>query len=269
VRRLSDITHIGRTIDPRLASNRVALLLPAVAGLLLFALDTGDLRRAVAGALSTFAAWAIARDLDPDRPRVATIAAVLAAVAALAIGTPAPAPLFITMVIARIIVRTTGLPPKTTDLAVVSAAAVFVADTPWGWAAGILLAFAIVRDAALPGEPPPAAAIWGAVTAIGVTLRVSMSDELGLWVAPEPAALAVLAAGVVGAAIVIRPVPVLSLGDYTRTPLEPRRLREGALFGILTASVAALVAGQSGIVAMAPLLLAFPAVAVGRVLEKG
>jgi hypothetical protein len=68
------------------------------------------------------------------------------------------------MVTTRILVRTTGLPPKTTDLAVVSAAAVFVADTPAGWAAGILLAFAMVRDAALPGEPPPNGGMWGAVT---------------------------------------------------------------------------------------------------------
>ncbi|HSJ27824.1 MAG TPA: hypothetical protein VLB67_06395 [Acidimicrobiia bacterium] len=264
---MSDITHIGRTIDPRLASNRVALLLPMGAGLLLFGL--GDLRRAMAGGLATFAAWAIARELDPDRPRSATLAATLAVCAALAVGTPAPAPLFIALVTLRILVRTTGLPPKATDLAVVSAAAVAAADTPWGWAAGILLAFAIVRDAALPGDPPAAAAIWGAVTAVGVTVRVALSDELGLWEYPDLTALVVLVTGIVGAAIVVRPVPVLSLGDYTLVPLEPRRLREGAVFGILTAVVVVLVAGHAGVVAVAPLLLAFAAVAVGRVLDDG
>lgn len=268
MRKLSDITHIGRVIDLRLPSNRILFLVPAGAALVLFGLDTTHLARAFAGALGSAAAWMLARELDPDRPHAATIAAVTAPISTLIFGAPAPAALFVTMLTARILTRTTGFPPRTTDYAVVAVGAVLIADTPWGWAAGILLAFAVVRDAALPGDPPLNAGLWGAALAIGVTLRAALGDRLGDWVVPEPGAVAVLVLGLVGAAIVVQPIPVLSLGDWTRTPLEPRRVREAALFSVLTAGLAVLAGGQAGVVAMAPVLLTFPAVAVARVASR-
>lgn len=268
MRKLSDITHIGRVIDPRLPSNRILFLVPAGAALLLFGLDTTDLRRAIAGALGSAAAWMLARELDPDRPHAATIAALLAPASTLVFGAPAAAALFVTMLTARILTRTTGLPPRSTDHAVLAVGTVLIADTPWGWAAGILLAFAMVRDAALPGVPPLNAGLWGAVLAIGVTLRASLGDQLGDWIVPEPTGLAVLVLGLVGAAIVVQPIPVLSLGDWTRTPLEPRRVREAALFAVLTAALAVLAGGHEGVVAIAPLLLTFPAVAIVRVASR-
>lgn len=268
MRKLSDITHIGRTIDLRLTSNRILILVPAGTALVLFGLDTTDPGRAFAGALGSAAAWMLARELDPDRPHAATIAVVAASISTLILGSPAPAALFVTMLTARILTRSTGLPPRTTDYAVLAVGAVFVADTPWGWAAGILLAFAMVRDAALPGDPPPNAGLWGAVLAIGVTLRASLGDQLGDWVVPEPTALAIVVLGLAGAAIVVQPIPVLSLGDWTRTPLEPRRVREAALFSVLTAALAILAGGDAGVVAVAPLLLTFPAVAAARVASQ-
>jgi hypothetical protein len=71
-----DITHVGRTSIPGNPSTGSPCSLPSGAALVVFALDTGDLRRAFTTGLATFAAWAIARDLDPDRPRSATVAAL-------------------------------------------------------------------------------------------------------------------------------------------------------------------------------------------------
>ncbi|HVR32414.1 MAG TPA: hypothetical protein VMS74_06860 [Acidimicrobiia bacterium] len=264
MRRLSHITHVGRTIDLRRPSNVFAMLAPIGAALVVYGLDTNDVRRAVSTGLATFAAWAIARELDPDRPPSAVLAAIAAPVAALVVGPPAPAPLFVVMVTLRILVRSTGLPPKTTDLAVLVLAAVAVGDTPWGWAAAILLAFAMVRDAALPGDPPPNVGLWGAALAVGVTARVALSDSLGAWEVPETAGLVVLAVGLAGAMVVVRPIPVLALADWTKTSLEPSRLREAALFGILAGALSAVAAGGPGIVAIAPLLLTYAAVAVVR-----
>lgn len=268
MRKLSDITHIGRIIDLRLPSNRILFLVPAGAALVLFGLDTTDMQRAFAGALGAAAAWMLARELDPDRPYAATIAALAAPASTLVFGAPAAGALFVTMLTARIVARTTGLPPRATDYAVVAVGAVLIADTPWGWAAGILLAFAMVRDAALPGDPPLNAGLWGAALAIGVTLRASLGDRLGDWTVPEPTALAILVLGLVGAAVVVQPIPVLSFGDWTRTPLEPRRVREAALFAVLTAALAVLAGGQAGVVAVAPLLVTFPAVAIARVASR-
>ncbi|MEX1270900.1 MAG: hypothetical protein WEB55_00455, partial [Acidimicrobiia bacterium] len=176
--RLKDITHVGRRFDPGQFSNRFGLLASIGAAGLVFALDTGDLRRAFSTGLATFAAWAIARELDPDHPLSGTVAALLVPIAVLTLGTPAPAPLFVTMLTIRIVVRTTGLAPKATDLAVLTIGAIAIADTPAGWAASVLLAFAMVRDAALPGEPPPNAGLWGAALAIGVTIRVALAESL-------------------------------------------------------------------------------------------
>lgn len=268
VRRLSDITHIGRIIDPRRPASRVAILAPLGAALIVFGLDTSDIGRAVVAGVSTFAAWAIARELDPDHPSSATIAAVLTPAATVLLGPPAVAALFVAMLTFRIVARTTGLPPRWTDLAVLTAGAVLFADTPWGWAAGILLAFAMVRDAALPGEPPPNAGLWGGLLAIGVTARVALADGLGTWETPATPALLVLTVGLAGAAIVLQPAPVLSLGDWTKIPLEPQRVREAALFGILNGVLATVAAGEAGIVAIAPLLLTFAAVAGYRVFER-
>jgi hypothetical protein len=268
VRRLSDFTHIGRVFDLRCVSNRFALLAPMVAGVVVFAFDTSDLRRAVIAALVTFAAWATARELDPDRPRSAELAAVFAPLVTVVLGAPAAAPLFVAMLSVRIVVRSTGLPPKTTDLAVLTLGSILVADTPWGWAAGIVLAFAMVRDAALPGEPPLNAGLWGSALAIGVTIRVALADGLGIWTVPDTAAFLTMAVGLAGAVIVLQPVPVLSLGDWTKEPLDPRRLREGALFGIMTAVVAVAASGAFGVVAVAPLFLTFTAVALVRLLAR-
>lgn len=268
MRKLYDITHIGRIIDLRLPSNRILVLVPAGAALVLFGLDTTDVRRAFAGALGAAAAWMLARELDPDRPHAATIAAIAAPASTLVFGAPSPGALFVTMLTARILARTTGLPPRSTDYAVVAVGTVLIADTPWGWAAGILLAFAMVRDAALPGDPPPNAGLWGAVLAIGVTLRAALGDRLGEWTVPEPAGLAVLVLGLIGAAIVVQPMPVAALGDWTLAPLEPRRVREAALFAVLTAALAVLAGGDAGVVAVAPLLVTFPAVAIARVASR-
>lgn len=264
MRRLSHITHVGRSIDLRRGSNVFAILAPLAAALVVYAVDPNDLRRAVSTGLATFAVWAIARELDPDRPRSAVLAAVAAPAAALALGTPAPAPLFLVMVTLRILVRSTGFPPKTTDLAVLVVAAVAFGDTPWGWAAGILLAFAMVRDAALPGDPPPNVGLWGAALAVGVTARVALSESLGAWEQPEPAGLVVLAAGLAGAVVVVRPIPVLAVADWTKVSLDPSRLREASLFGILAGTLSAVAAGGPGIVAIAPLLLTYAAVAAVR-----
>ncbi|MEX1044408.1 MAG: hypothetical protein WD532_05750 [Acidimicrobiia bacterium] len=268
MRKLSDITHIGRIIDLRLASNRAALLIPTGAALVLYGLDTSDIRRAIAGAMGSVAAWMLARELDPDRPHAATIAAFLAPASTLVLGAPAPAALFLTLFTARILARTTGLPPRTTDYAGVGLGAVVFADTPWGWAVGILLAFAMVRDVALPGDPPMNAGLWGAVLAIGVTLRAAFGDRLGDWTAPDVTSLGFILFGLVGAAVVVQPIPVLSLGDWTRMPLEPRRVREAAVFTVLTAALAVLAGGQAGVVAVAPLLMTFAAVAMTRIASR-
>lgn len=264
MRRVTDFTHLGRALDFRLGSNRFAFLAPLGAGLVAYVLDTRDLRRAAAAALATFAAWAIARELDPDRPRSASVAALLAVPATVLFGVPAPAALFVALVTTRILARSTGLAPKTTDLAVVTLGSIAVADTPWGWAAGIVLAFAVVRDATLPGAPPVNAGLWGLVLAVGVTGRVALAQGIGSWLVPDPASVFLLVVGAAAAVVVLEPLPILSLTDRTKQPLEPQRVREASIAGVVVFLLTAAAAGDAGVVAVAPLLLTYPAIAAVR-----
>ncbi|MCJ7725459.1 MAG: hypothetical protein MUP76_03615, partial [Acidimicrobiia bacterium] len=77
---------IGRPIDPRYPSNRFILIVAPLAGLawrVWKLASEGDwspaVGRALVAGMATFLAWAIARELDPDRPWTAGVAAVLAA----------------------------------------------------------------------------------------------------------------------------------------------------------------------------------------------
>ncbi len=268
MRRLSDITHVGRSFDLSLGSNRVAFIAPTVAGLVMLAFDPSDQGRAVSTALATFAAWTIARELDPDRPRSAAVAAILTPLISLAIGSPAPAPLFVAMLALRVVTRSTGLAPKSTDMALLTLGAVLAADTAWGWAAGIVFAFAIVRDAALPGDPPANAGLWGLLLAVGTTVRVSVAGVLGTWTSPGPTTTVVLVLGLAGAVVLLEPRPVLSLTDWTRQSLEPQRLQEATIFGLAVGVVAFAAAGAPGIVALAPLHLSYASAAAFHLIAR-
>lgn len=265
MRRLTDVSHLIRWFDPvRYRTHRNALLLAAAAALAAFGVDTRDLGGAVSTGGAALAAWTIGREIDPDRPRSAVVAAVLAALAGVFVGTPAAAPLFVVLVTTRLVTRTTGLPPKMTDLAAVTAGTILFAHTPWGWAAGIVLAFAMVRDAALPGEPPHNPGLWGLGLAVGVTIRVALAGALGRWPLPDSPEWVVLLAGVVTAAVVTQPEPVLAFADWTKEPLQAVRLRESRIFAAASALLAFVAAGGAGVIAFAPLLLCFVAIAVER-----
>lgn len=260
-----DVTHLGRSFRPfHHRTHRSASLISIGAALLSFGLHPSEPVTALRIGIGVFAAWVFAREIDPDRPVSATVAAYLTAGGALWLGAPAIGPVFVAAIAARIVSRSTGMAPLTTDLAVVFVGTVWVAATPWGWAAGILLAFAVARDLGLPGEPAPGAGAWGLATAIGVTVRVVIAGTLGAWSAPSGAETAVAVVGILATVFLLRQEPVLSVGDITRTPLDTKRVREARIFGLAPAIVALVVSGSAGVVAMAPLSLSALAVVAVR-----
>lgn len=264
--RLPDVTGLGRLFDPkRYPSHRTIGLIALGAALVSFGIDSGDPWRAVLTGGTAFATWALVREIDPDRPQSAPIAATSAVAFALFAGTPTVGPVFIAMVAARIVSRSTGLPPRWTDLALNGALAILFAGTPAGWAVGIMVAFAMVRDATLPGDPPPAAAVFAGATAVGVTARVALAGTLGTWVAPSGIELAVVVAGLLGwIALIRRTEPILSVGDWTKEILDQRRVREARIFGVAPAAIAIAAAGSAGAVALAPLWISAAVVAIVR-----
>ncbi len=132
--RVQRITHLGRPLDPRYPSNRVAIVVPVAIGVLVAALADGGLAdRALEGGIAlvaSFLAWALGREIDPDRTLTANGAAVVGGLLAGALGSAALGALYLLMATARITTRTTGLPPKPTDLLVHVGAAAFFAPRP-------------------------------------------------------------------------------------------------------------------------------------------
>jgi len=255
--RFFDVTHLGRSFLPqREPTHRSIVLIAFGTAIVALGIDPSNPADAARAALGVGAAWTLAREIDPDRPASATAAGYLTAVTSLWLGPPAAGPVFLTMITARILSRSTGLSPKGTDLAVVVVGALTVAGTPWGWAAGIVLAFALVRDATLSGPPAPAVGVWAIVTAVGVTGRVVVAGTLGAWTAPSPGQSAVVVAGLIADFFLSRPETVSSPADATREPLDPVRIRHARLFSIAPAIIGFAASGGAAVVALAPLWLA-------------
>lgn len=114
-------TSIGRPVDPAYLTNRALLIILPMVGLLsaglAFVHDTGSspLSAALSGVLVAFAAWAFTRELAPDYDGAAFVALALAWAANIALGVSSVLLVFVGLVLARVVNRTTGLPLRLFD----------------------------------------------------------------------------------------------------------------------------------------------------------
>lgn len=105
---------LPRAIDLRYPSNQFAVG-GFVAGVLLSRTLGRSWTASLGDGLAGFAAWATARELDPDHPETATLALPLAWAAAVAGGTPNPLGSFAALTGLRVLTGTVGVAPTTTD----------------------------------------------------------------------------------------------------------------------------------------------------------
>ena len=253
-------THLGRIIDPRIPSNLFAVAAAAVWGAVALLAGGPEWGGPVAVGLSTFLSWALGRELDPDRVATANIAAVAGGLVAFGYPPASPGALYLLLVAARILVRTTGKAPLRTDLALHLAIAAWLAQSVSGWVGGMALAFAVARDAGLSDPAPSTHLRWGGAIAVAVTVVASLSEALGGWEAPGTAGSALAAVGVLGAAFLMGPEVPVSVGDLTDRPLDGRRLLEARIAALAAVALTALIAGDEGMRALAP---AWTVLAVG------
>ena len=114
-------TSIARPIDPAYLTNRALLIILPIVALLSAGLSyvddlaIGPLSAAFSGALTAFAAWALTRELAPDYDGAAFVALAFAWVANIAFGARLVMLLFVAMVLARVVNRSTGLPLRLLD----------------------------------------------------------------------------------------------------------------------------------------------------------
>ena len=224
---------LGRPIDPSCPSNRYAVAITFVAGaagsVVAFATGSGvsdSLGWGVVSGGAAFLAWAIGREVDPDRPSTAAFAAPMAAVA-VAAGRPSLWSAAAALLAARVVVRSTGVAPRPVDLVmVVAVAGAAAATSVAGLPVGLLAAAALVLDRLLPRPASPRAVVGGLAAAAGSVAAGAVWAGL----APDPASfsaleIAVAALAGLGCLAVAAPARPRSVGDYTAEPLLGVRLR--------------------------------------------
>ena len=255
------VTGIARTIDPRYPSNVFAIVVAFAGGAVAFfpTLDEGFWVAVGNGILAGgagFIAWAVARELDPDRPVVAGIAAV-GGVAASFVGDPGLAVAGLVLIASRIVVRSTGLVPTMTDTAVVVAGAAYVATRPGGFPVAVIAGLALLADGRLPGKSANWTTVGADVTVVTAFVAAAWSGRL----VPEFAAISgwawvVLAIAAVGALLVVRPPIVTSETDWTRQPIDCRRVRASRVTALSAVIGAIGWTGAVGLAAIAPVAVA-------------
>lgn len=254
------ITSLARPLDLRVASNRFAVFWTLVSFLTAFVawlLNDEPLGDAVVGGLQVgigaFLAWALGRELDPDRPASARWAGMLALLFAAILGPPALLPCAVVMVMARVFVRTAGLPLRATDLLALVAGAILASSTLAGAVAALVLATALVLDLRhedTAGTGPVAAAAIAIIAGGGI--RLVVADPLE-WVRPEPAEL-VVGVLVLVALVPGRVAPLLSRADGTGLPLDPARLAVARRLTLLVAPIALLIGGRDEVTRLSPVV---------------
>lgn len=247
--RLASITALARTIDPRLRTHQFHMGVAGLGGLIVLAIEiekqgsVGDaLRPALNAGVTVFLAWAIAREIDPDEPRTANLAAVLAVGGRLLAGPGNLTALVMFLLAARIALRSTGLAPTMLDSFVFLPLVAFIAgQSVTGWIAALTLAYAVARDHRLP-DPAGGRSLVGAfVISATASGGVIASQAFGSgWPVPEAGPLALLAVGLVAGLALPGYIP-MSKTDYTGEMLDFFRLRS-ARWILMGGSLLAVVA---------------------------
>lgn len=257
-------THLGRPIDLRYSSNRFAVAAAAVFAGAAFFLDAPFIQ--VGGA--AFLAWALARELDPDRTLTANLAALTGGGAAILLDGASLGALYLLLVAARVLTRSTGLSPRSGDLAVHVVVGAFVARATVGWAAAMVLAAALALDATVPPAAKRPQLAWAGALAVIATVVAALTGW-EFWSDGASWAWALAGLGLIGGVVALRHEPVRSTADFTKEPLMAARVRlsRSAILGGLLA-VAALTAA-SGVASTAAAWLTLAVLGAVRVLPAG
>lgn len=263
-------TALVRTVDPSRASNRFVLfatLVTFAASLITHLVgDTGTgaaFGSAVRDGATVFLAWALGRELDPDRTRTARYAAFGAA-ALLLVTNPDVAALVALLAAVRIVLRPTGLGPTVYDLTGLVVLAWFAGGDPSGIVASFGMAAALVWDTRLPVRAPRSSGLAGALVLSTAVVSAVLGGALfGEWQAPGLVEMLVFLIAM--AASTQLPVPqVRSRADTTGEVLHVERLlRARVLTGVVLAGTLVWVGGP-GIGALASGWAAFIATGVVR-----
>ncbi|MCH5373182.1 MAG: hypothetical protein JJ992_04355 [Planctomycetes bacterium] len=253
-------SSVARPVDPAYPTNRAVLrLLPGIAVLGVVASILGlsgatPLGAAVAVTLSAFGGWALTREIAPDDNPAAFVAMVFAVGAQLAFGPVSVIPLFVALLLARIVNRSTGLLPRVLETPLLAGFVMWAMVRLEDPMIGIAAALAFFLDASL-AQPARWQLATGFACFLG-SLYFVFQDGVAMPVLAgfRGSALIAVTAIVLGYFLVlILTRDLLAVGDVSGEPLDPARVRSGMFIVGFLAVTAPVYAGDPG---FNPLLMA-------------
>ena len=134
---------ITRPLDPQQFTDRLALF--ALFGFGAAGFILGGWAEGVRAGLAAYLSWALCREIDPDHPVSANLAALAGGALALALETHAGV-LFVMLLVVKVLVGGSGLSPAGWEAAALGLGAVVFAGTLNGWWAGMAMAVALFLD---------------------------------------------------------------------------------------------------------------------------
>ena len=271
---IKSLFTLGRRLDLHFATNRAIAILVAASWLVGFliwwllgrspGIAAHDALR-VAG--TVFFAWAIGRELDPDRNASAFVAVPAAVGGFLLLGSPDLILLLWVVLVVRLINRTVGEATSWGDDVVLVLLAAVLVWRGYG-SVGWVTAVALAADGALP-QPRKAHLVGaGIVVAAMVPLWILHRPVL-----PPPDSVAVVGAawgwGVVAVAMASLPGIVasrrtISVGDADEKTLFGHRVVAAQLLAVAAALVAVVVDGVETIALLGPLWAAIAGAILSR-----
>jgi hypothetical protein len=262
VRSLFRFSHLARSFGFADPNHRLVVGVATLIGLFAYLRSgiVGGLEAAVTASL----AWALARELDPDQPGAAPWVAAAATLPTLFVGSPSLAALALLMLAARVVARTTGLPPAPADMVGLLALAGLAAVRTPGWIAGMALAVAVAVDVSLPRPAPRRQLAWAAAMGLVVSAVAGLAGSPDPWIPPTTVHWLAVGVGLAGAVVLAVLHPVGSVADRTAEPLDVSRVRLARLLVLTAAAVTALVGGADGMGALLPVWLVLAGLGAAR-----
>ncbi|MCH7662513.1 MAG: hypothetical protein IH859_01420 [Chloroflexi bacterium] len=201
-------------------------------------------------ALASFIAWALARELDPDRETVSLLAIPFAATIIIIFGPVALLPSVVFIGSARFLTRITGLPPRRIEVLFILLLPLAIMLYYQNAVFGLLAAFTFGLEASFEKFPRKESLY----TVFALLVTAAMIGYVGLPTMTSPGMLSGLIAGVISLLVVIKVVRLRqpqSRSDFNDQPIRVARLRAMMLLTMLIALMA-LAGGNSGFLLLAP-----------------
>jgi hypothetical protein len=241
--RIYKYTSIGRPLKPEYRSNKAVLILMplgAALGAITAWMDGQTalevLQQAVFFLLVVYGSWALARELDPDDHTAAFISMAAGVIAALLVDAPGILIVFVTLLLVRVVNRSTGLVARMSDSVIVMLLVFLVIYTTESPFFGIVAALAFILDGSLK-EPLRHQWVFGLIC-LGATIVYMVDHDIGVTHLSAPDSLfewLALLFLLIFALNTLLLKKVHSKGDGSGKTLDLSRVRGGMAVGLFAA----------------------------------